>query len=110
MNESNEIFNKLVLTGGLRFAGKDPETGENMYVKTEMLKDIDPKLDVALGKYFSEMSMKLWEKGFIDMDVTDANPIVSLNKKSLDPDQVKKLDANERSALKQLIKLLFNKK
>ncbi|MFN7584166.1 MAG: hypothetical protein ACK5P0_02290 [bacterium] len=110
MNESNEIFNKLVLTGGLRFAGKDPETGENMYVKTEMLKDIDPKLDVALGKYFSEMSMRLWEKGFIDMDVTDANPIVSLNKKSLDPDQVKKLDANERSALKQLIKLLFNKK
>jgi hypothetical protein len=110
MNESNEIFNKLVLTGGLRFAGKDPETGENMYVKTEMLKDIDPKLDVALGKYFSEMSMKLWEKGFIDMDVTDANPIVSLNKKSLDPEQVKKLDANERSALKQLIKLLFNKK
>lgn len=110
MNESNEIFNKLVLTGGLRFAGKDPETGENMYVKTEMLKDINPKLDVALGKYFSEMSMRLWEKGFIDMDVTDANPIVSLNKKSLDPDQVKKLDANERSALKQLIKLLFNKK
>jgi hypothetical protein len=110
MNESNEIFNKLVLTGGLRFAGKDPETGENMYVKTEMLKDIDPKLDVALGKYFSEMSMRLWEKGFIDMDVTDANPIVNLNKKSLDPDQVKKLDANERSALKQLIKLLFNKK
>jgi hypothetical protein len=110
MNESNEIFNKLVLTGGLRFAGKDPETGENMYVKTEMLKDIDPKLDVALGKYFSEMSMRLWEKGFIDMDVTDANPIVSLNKKSLDPEQVKKLDANERSALKQLIKLLFNKK
>ena len=56
------------------------------------------------------MSMRLWEKGFIDMDVTDANPIVSLNKKSFDPDQVKKLDANERSALKQLIKLLFNKK
>lgn len=110
MNESNEIFSKLVLTGGLRFAGKDPETGENMYVKTEMLKDIDPKLDMALGKYFSEMSMRLWEKGFIDMDVTDANPIVSLNEKSFDPDQVKKLDANERSALKQLIKLLFNKK
>ena len=37
MNQSNEIFNKLVLTGGLRLVGKDPETGENMYVKTEML-------------------------------------------------------------------------
>lgn len=109
MSRENEIFNKLVLTGGLRFAGKDPETGENMYVKTEMLKNIDPKLDFALGKYFSEMSMRLWEKGFIDMDVTDANPVVRLNKKSFDPDQVILLDANERSALKQLIKLLFDK-
>lgn len=109
MNENN-IFNKLILTGGLKFAGKDPETGENMYVKTEMLKEVDPKLDLALGKYFSEMSMRLWEKGFIDMDVTDANPIVSLNQKSFDPEQVKILDANERSALRQFIKLLFDKK
>jgi hypothetical protein len=109
MSKSNEIFDKLVLTGGLRFAGKDPETGENMYIKTEMLKDIDPKLDLALGKYFSEMAMRLWEKGFIDMDVTDANPIVKLSEKSLDVDQVKSLDANERSALKQLMKILFDK-
>ena len=109
MSKSNEIFDKLVLTGGLRFAGKDPETGENMYIKTEMLKDIDPKLDLALGKYFSEMAMRLWEKGFIDMDVTDANPIVKLSEKSFDVDQVKSLDANERSALKQLIKILFDK-
>lgn len=109
MSKSNEIFDKLVLTGGLRFAGKDPETGENMYIKTDMLKDIDPKLDLALGKYFSEMAMRLWEKGFIDMDVTEANPIVRLSEKSFDIDQVKSLDANERSALKQLMKILFDK-
>lgn len=109
MSNSNEIFDKLVLTGGLRFAGKDPETGENMYVKTEMLKDIDPKLDLALGRYFSEMAMKLWEKGFIDMDVTESNPMVRLNEKSFDKNYVESLDANERSALSQLIKILFNK-
>jgi len=106
---ASEIFDKLVLTGGLRFAGKDPETGQNMYIKTEMLKDIDPKLDFALGKYFSEMIMSLWEKGFIDMDVTEANPIVNLSEKCFDVDQTKSLDANERSALKQLIKSLFYK-
>jgi hypothetical protein len=55
------------------------------------------------------MAMRLWEKGFIDMDVTDANPIVKLSEKSLDVDQVKSLDANERSALKQLMKILFDK-
>lgn len=109
MSSSNEIFNKLILTGGLKLVGKDPETGENMYVKTEMLKDIDPNLDAALGLHFSQMTMRLWEKGFIDMDITEANPIVRLNKKSLDLKQVKMLDANERSALKQLQKLLFDK-
>lgn len=110
MNWPNEIFDKLILTGGLRFAGKDPETGENMYVKTEMLKDIDPKLDLALSKHFSEMAMRLWEKGFIDMDVTEANPMVKLNEKSLDEKHLKSLDANERSALNQLIKLLVDKR
>jgi hypothetical protein len=110
MSKSNEIFNKLVLTGGLRLVGKDPETGENMYVKTEMLKDIDPKLDLALGRYFSQMTMTLWEKGFIDMDVTEANPIVKINKKSLDENEIKLLDANERSALQQLLKLIFDKR
>jgi len=109
MSKSNEIFDKLILTGGLRFVGKDPETGQNMYIKTEMLKDIDPKLDFALGKYFSEMVMRLWEKGFIDMDVTDANPIVKLSEKSLNVEQVNSLNADERSALKQLMKVLFDK-
>lgn len=110
MRDSERIFQKLILTGGLRFAGKDPETGENMYVKTEMLKDIDPKLDNAIGSYFSEVTMTLWEKGFIDMDVTDANPIVKINKKSFDQSQVKMLDANERSTLKQLLKIIADKR
>lgn len=109
MSNSNEIFNKLILTGGLRLVGKDPETGENLYLKTEMLKDIDPKLDKAIGMHFSQMAMALWEKGFLDMNVTEANPIVKINKKSLDEDQVKLLDANERSALRQLLKIIVNK-
>jgi hypothetical protein len=110
VRDSERIFQKLILTGGLRFAGKDPETGENMYVKTEMLKDIDPKLDNAIGGYFSEVTMTLWEKGFIDMDVTEANPVVKINKKSLDENEIKLLDANERSALKQLLKIIADKR
>lgn len=109
MKDENEIFNNLILTGGLRFAGKDPETGENMYVRTEMLKDIDPDLDRELSLYFSDISMKLWEKGFIDMDVTSANPVITLNKRSLDLEKINSLDAEERMALKQIIKILFEK-
>ncbi len=109
MSDEDKIFNKLILTGGLKFAGKDPETGENMYVRTEMLKDIDPNLDREMTYYFSEMAMKLWEKGFIDMDITSPNPIVNISERAFDINKINALDPNERTALKQIIKVLFDK-
>ncbi len=109
MSDEDKIFNKLILTGGLKFAGKDPETGENMYVRTEMLKEIDPNLDREMTYYFSEMAMKLWEKGFIDMDITSPNPIVNISERAFDINKINALDPNERTALKQIIKVLFDK-
>jgi hypothetical protein len=109
VSDEDKIFNKLILTGGLKFAGKDPETGENMYVRTEMLKDIDPNLDREMTYYFSEMAMKLWEKGFIDMDITSPNPIVNISERAFDINKINALDPNERTALKQIIKVLFDK-
>lgn len=109
MSDEEKIFNKLILTGGLKFAGKDPETGENMYVRTEMLKDIDPNLDREMTYYFSEMAMKLWEKGFIDMDITSPNPIINISERAFDINKINALDPNERTALKQIIKVLFDK-
>ncbi len=109
MSDEDKIFNKLILTGGLKFAGKDPDTGENMYVRTEMLKDIDPNLDREMTYYFSEIAMKLWEKGFIDMDITSPNPIVNISERAFDINKINALDPNERTALKQIIKVLFDK-
>jgi hypothetical protein len=109
VSDEDKIFNKLILTGGLKFAGKDPETGENMYVRTEMLKDIDPNLDREMTYYFSEMAMRLWEKGFIDMDITSPNPIVNISERAFDINKINALDPNERTALKQIIKVLFDK-
>lgn len=109
MSEENEIFDRLILTGGLKFSGKDPETGENMYVRTEMLKEIDPVLDREISIYFSEVVMRLWEKGFIDMDVTSADPVINISKRSLDIEKINSLDTDEKTALKQIIKVLFEK-
>ncbi len=110
MSSTDDIFNKLVLNGGLKFIGNDPESGEALYVKTEMLKQIDPKLDDDLSSYFSEATMKLWENGFIDMDVTVPDPIVTLAEKSFNVDKVESLDKNEKLVLKQIIKALLDKK
>ena len=106
----DEIIDSLILNGGLEFAGVDEETGEPMYRPTSKLKDIDPKLSEDMSSYFSATTMKLWEKGFIDMDVTVENPLVKLAEKSFDINAVNLLGKEERVVIKEIIKVLSEKK
>jgi hypothetical protein len=104
-----DIVDNLVLNGGLEFAGKDPETGEALYKPTDRLKDIDHKLSEELSIYFSEVTLKLWEKGFIDMDVTQEDPVVKLGQKSFNAYSIKALPTDERVVMEEIIKALLNK-
>jgi hypothetical protein len=110
MSSPDDIFNQLVLKGALKFVGNDPSTGEPLYVKTDILKQVDPKLEEDLSLYFSQTTMNLWQNGFIDMDVTLPDPVVKLTDKSLDRKELESLDKNERIVIEQIIKLLLDKK
>lgn len=107
-NEFDEI-DRLILDGGLEYAGKDPDTGELLYKPTNRLKDIDAKLSEDLSIYFSEVTLKLWEKGFLDMDITQKDPLVKLAPKSFDIQSIKSLDKNERVVIEEIIKALSAK-
>lgn len=104
------VVDKLILNGGLEFAGSDPETGEALYRPTERLKDIDSKLSDEISIYFSDVTLKLWEKGFIEMNIMDSDPIVRLSPKALDQNFVKTLEKDERLILQEIVKVLSNKK
>jgi hypothetical protein len=106
----DEIIDSLILNGGLEFVGVDEETGEPMYRPTSILKQIDPKLSEDMSSYFSTTTMNLWEKGFIDMDVTVENPLVKLAEKSFDIDAVNLLGKEERLVIKEIIRVLSEKK
>jgi hypothetical protein len=104
-----DIVDNLILNGGLEFAGKDSETGEPLYRPTERLKEIDSRLSQEISIYFSEVTLKLWEKGFLDMDITQEDPVVKLGPKSFDIDSIKSLPKDERVVVEEIIKTLFNK-
>ena len=104
-----DIVDNLILNGGLEFAGKDHESGEALYKATERLKDIDPNLSEELAIYFSEVTLKLWEKGFIDMNITQRDPLVKLGPKAYDVASIKSLDKDERIILEEIIKTLHKK-
>lgn len=105
-----DIVDNLILNGGLEFAGKDPETGEPLYKPTDRLKEIDSRLSEEISTYFSEVTIKLWEKGFIDMDITEEDPVVKLGPKSFDAASIKSLPKEERLIIEEIVKVLYNKK
>jgi hypothetical protein len=104
-----DIVDNLILNGGLEFAGKDSETGEPLYRTTERLKDLDSQLSEELSAYFFDTTLKLWEKGFIDMDVTDRDPMIKLGPMAFDINAIKSLEKNERVVIEEIIKVLYNK-
>jgi hypothetical protein len=108
MDEFDAVDN-LLLNGGLEFAGSDSETGETLYKPTDRLKELDSRLSEDLSLYFSEVTLKLWEKGFIDMDVTNKDPLVKLGPKSFDALNIKSLPKEERIVMEEIVKVLFNK-
>jgi hypothetical protein len=110
MNDPEEIIDDLISKGALEFVGIDEESGEALYRPTDILKNIDPKLKKEMSIYFSEASMRLWEKGFIDMDVTDSDPLVTLAEKSFDAEAIESLNKEEKVIIKEIIRVLSEKK
>ena len=108
--EPFDEIDRLILNGGLQFAGENSITGEPMYKPTEELKNINPSLSKDINDFFVASVSKLWEKGFLDMDVTVADPMVKLGPKALDIDQVLTLPENERVVIIQIIDTLHQKK
>lgn len=107
MSEEDEIMEQLILNGALEFAGIDIETGETLYNFTDKLKDVDPVLHNEFYTYFSKETMALWEHGFIEMDVTDDNPMVKLTEKAFDMNEVLKMDKEHQYTLKEIIRIVL---
>jgi hypothetical protein len=105
MYEFDEI-DKLILNGGLEVAGIDIETGEPLYNFTEKLLEVNPELHKEILEYFSHETMSLWSEGFLDMDVTEKNPMVSLTPKALDEEEIKKLTKDKQYTLKEIIRVI----
>jgi hypothetical protein len=108
MSESND-FDKLILSGAIQPAGIDPDTGEMLYNFTKKLKHVHPVLYREVNNMFSRQIMNLWEKGMVDMDPTESNPIVRLTEKAFDKSLIDTLDDETLHSLKE-IKRGLNKK
>jgi hypothetical protein len=107
MNDKNqEMIDKLILEGALEVAGLDQETGDFLYQFTQKLKDISPELYEEHINHVNTELMKLWEKGFLNINMMDENPIVTLTEKALDLNELSALSKEDRWGLEEIKRLL----
>lgn len=105
--DSNEI-EKLILAGGIQVAGVD-ETGEILYQFTPKIQQINKDLyDEHLNFVNSEV-MKLWELGFVNIDLFAKEPIVTLTPKAFMPDAILTLNKQQRWSLDEIKRVLKEK-
>lgn len=104
--DEDDAIDQLILSGALEVAGIDIETGEPIYNFTEKLIEVSPELHKEIAIYFSRETMSLWSDGFLDMDITEKNPIVTITPKALDSSEVEKLSKDKQYTLKEIIRII----
>ena len=111
MNESSdsEIINKLILNGGIEVSAMDQDTGEILYSFTPKIKELMPDLYQEHIQTVNQEVMNLWEKGFLEMDLFQSDPIITITEKALNKKYVDTLSKQEQWSLLEIIRLLKRK-
>lgn len=97
-----ELVERLILDGIVEAGGVD-EDGKPTYKFTENARLIAPKLyDHFVNNFYSDL-LTLWEKGFVEMEITAENPRVILTDKYADEQALQTLTTQERKSLDVVI-------
>ena len=107
MNEpSPEIFDMLILNGAIEVVGVDPISGEFLYSMTEKMIEIMPDVYQEHLNQVNNQIMNLWQDGFLNVDLMDSNPLVTLTDKAFDVKELSKMDAESLECLSEIKRVL----
>jgi hypothetical protein len=108
-NSDSEIINKLILNGGLEVSAMDQDTGEILYSFTPKIKELMPYLYQEHIQTVNQEVMNLWEKGFLNIDLFESDPIITITEKALNKKYIDTLSKQEQWSLLEIIRLLKRK-
>ena len=105
MSEEDELMTYLILQGAMEVAGMDSETGELLYAFTPKIKEIMPELyDAHMSSVNAEI-MSLWQRGYIDINFMEENPVITLTEKALEEEEVNRLSYEDKWSLDEIKRL-----
>lgn len=105
MEPEENSLEDLILKGAVEVDSLD-EDGNFLYRMTDNAKSIVPELiDGAVDIFYNDVK-ELWILGFLDMDIAETNPMITISEKALDPNAVKTLKKNLVRTLTFILKAL----
>jgi hypothetical protein len=104
MSQANDAIEELILAGAMEVAGVSEETGELLYNFTPQLETLYPGLFSLVVNQVHGHVMSLWQKGFVDIDITEDNPMISLTEKGMNPTNLQELDEHEFLIMENIVR------
>ena len=101
-----EYVDKLILAGVVEVAGIDTDSGDFVYGFTDKLEALTSGIKDRLDQMFFEDVQVLWEKGFLNMDITKPNPVVTLAERAMIEKEREDLPPNLKQTLNYIINAL----
>jgi hypothetical protein len=105
--DENELIEELILKGALEVVGFDSDNKELLYAVTEKMKDVMPEIYEEHMNFVNKGMLDLWEKGFINIDMFEEDPTVTLTEKASDKKELSKLTKEEYWSINELKRLLM---
>lgn len=104
-SKENKMIEKLILAGGIQVAGIN-QNGELLYQFTPKIKELNKEVYEDHLNFVNSEVMKLWESGFVDIDLFAKEPIVTLTAKAFRPDAVTSLTDQQKWSLEEIKRIL----
>jgi hypothetical protein len=101
-----EIFDMLILNGAIEVVGVDPISNEFLYSMTEKMVDIMPEVYQEHVNQVNNQIMNLWQDGFLNVDLLDPNPLVTLTDKAFNIEELNNMDTELFECLNEIKRVL----
>ena len=104
--EEQDAIEFLILNKALEVSGVDAASGEILYSFTPKIKELMPDLYKEHMNHVNGEVMRLWEKGFLNIDFFAEEPIVTLAEKAFDLEEVDRLPKQDKWVVEEMKRLM----
>ena len=102
----SNMIEKMILNGSLEVAGIDEKTGELLYNLTPKAKELMPAFYEEHINTVNGQIMNLWQKGYLNLELFDKDPKITITQKALDLEKISQLSQEEQWSLEEVKRLL----